>query len=242
MAASRTELLAELTAIADRLGRVPLPDELDERSDYDIESYRSAFGSWYAAISSAELEKPRGRRIPEEELLAELRRIGAELEKTPSTQDMTNQGGYGSTTYINRFGSWTAALEAAGFEPHADRQHRSTDELLAGIQQLAEKLGHPPTSREMDEQGAYSRVVYRNRFGSWNEALAAAGLDQRTKGTEIPRENLLEELRSLADDLDRPPKSTDMKGHGKYSHGVYRRRFGSWEEAVKAAELQFPRE
>ena len=215
-----------------------MPDELDERSDHDIESYRSVFGSWYAAIATAGLEKPRGRRLAEDELLAELRRLADELEKTPSMQDMTNQGGYGSATYTNRFGSWSAALEAAGLEPHADRRHRSTDELLTELQQLADELGHSPTSREMDEEGSYSRGVYRNRFNSWNDALVAAGLDRRTQGTKISRVDLLEELRRLADELERPPKTTDMDKYGKYSQGVYYRRFGSWGEALKSAGIE----
>ena len=233
MDASRTDLLAEIRSLADELGRGPFPDELEEQSEYSIESYRTEFGSWFAAISKAGLEKPSGKRIPEEELLAELRRLGAELEKTPSMQDMTRQGGYGSATYTNRFGSWTIALEASGFEPNADRKLRSTEDLINELQQLANKLGHPPTSREMDEKGAYSRVVYRNRFGSWNDALAAADLDQRTQGTKIPREDLLEEIRRLADELDRPPKSTEMEELGKFSQGVYNRRFGTWEEALQ---------
>lgn len=238
MGVSRTELLAEINSIADELGRAPLPDELDERSDHDIESYRSEFGSWYSAISTAGLEKPRGRRMPENELLAELRRLADELGKTPSMQDMTNQGGYGSATYTNRFGSWTTAIEAAGLEPYANRTHRSTEDLLTELQQLAEELGRPPTSREMDEKGTYSRVVYRNRFDSWNDALVAAGLDQRTQGTTISREDLLEELRRLADELERPPNTTDMEENGKYSQGVYYRRFGSWEEALKSAGIE----
>lgn len=238
MGAPRTDLLAEISSIADELGRAPLPDELDERSDHDVELFRSEFGSWYAAISTAGLEKPRGRRMPDDELLAELRRLADELEKTPSMQDMTNRGGYGSATYTNRFGSWSAALEAAGLEPHSDRKYRSTKDLLTELQQLAEELGHPPTSREMDEEGAYSRVVYRNRFNSWNDALVAAGLDQRTQGTKISRVDLLEELRRLADELERPPKTNDMEENGKYSQGVYYRRFGSWEEALEAAGIE----
>ena len=93
----------------------------------------------------------------------------------------------------------------------------------------------------MDEKGAFSRAVYRNRFDSWNNTLAAAGLNQLTQGTKVLRGDLLRELRRLADELDRPPKSTEMEEHNKYSQGVYNRRFGSWEEALEACGLDFQR-
>ena len=89
----------------------------------------------------------------------------------------------------------------------------------------------------MDEEGAYSRGVYRDRFGSWNEALEAGGFDERRHGTKIPREDLFEELGRLADELDRPPKTTDMGELGKYSPGVYLRRFGSWEKVLEDAGI-----
>ena len=89
----------------------------------------------------------------------------------------------------------------------------------------------------MDAEGAYSRGVYRDRFGSWNEALKAGGFDERSHGTKIPREDLIKELRRLADELNRPPKTPDMGELGKYSPGVYMRRFGSWEEVLKSAGI-----
>jgi hypothetical protein len=193
MAITAQKLLKEIQSVANDLGRTPMPEELDDQGEYEIEAYRHEFGSWYGAISKAGFEKPQQRRIPEEELLAELRRLGSELDKVPSEQDMTAEGGYGTSTYRKRFGSCSSALEEAGFDPHSDRRWRSKDELIAEMERLSEKYGRPPTSREMDEEGDYSRGVYRDRFGSWNEALEAGGFDERTHGTKIPREDLIGE-------------------------------------------------
>ena len=75
-----------------------MPEELDDKGEYDIEAYRREFGSWYSAISKAGFEKPQQRPVPEAELLAELRRLGSELDKVPSEQDMTDEGGYVTST------------------------------------------------------------------------------------------------------------------------------------------------
>lgn len=56
-------------------------------------------------------------RIPEEDLLDELRRLADELDKTPSGPDMAADGEYSPSTYRRRFGSWNGAIETAGLEP-----------------------------------------------------------------------------------------------------------------------------
>ena len=96
---STQELLQEIQDVAVELGRTPMPDELSTHGAYDSGVYQKEFGSWYGAISEAGLEKPPRRRIPENELLAELNRLGSKLDKVPSEQDMTNVGGYGTSTY-----------------------------------------------------------------------------------------------------------------------------------------------
>jgi len=46
-------------------------------------------------------------------LLAELHRVADELGEPPTFQEMSGVGSYASRTYAHRFGSWSAALEAA---------------------------------------------------------------------------------------------------------------------------------
>jgi len=54
------------------------------------------------------------------------------------------------------------------------------DDLLDAIRDLNEKTRNtPPTRDEMDDHGQYYGRSYRLRFGSWNEAVAAAGFEPR---------------------------------------------------------------
>jgi hypothetical protein len=237
MAVSRSDLLDELRVLADDLERTPLPDDIAETSEFSPEAYFGEFDSWYGAAIEADLERPVWASVPEKELLGDLHRLKRILDKMPSEQDVADRGGYGVSTYWSRFGSWNAAIEAAGWQPNPDRTHRSEEALHEELYRLRDELGHVPSSREMDAHGKFSRVTYRNRWGSWNEALEAAGLTPRTQAQKLSRTDLLDELRRLADDLGRVPTTTDMADHGAYSHSIYYARFDSWSAALEASGL-----
>jgi len=57
------------------------------------------------------------RRISEAQLLAEIDRLVDEFGRSPTTTEMDTVGAYSAGTYENRFGSWTEALQSAGYEP-----------------------------------------------------------------------------------------------------------------------------
>lgn len=113
---------------------------------------------------------------------------------------------------------------------------KSESDLLTALQSLATDLGRPPTRNEMESQGRYSATPYYRVFGSWPDALEAAGLTPQYRQA-ISDHELLIELQRLADELGRPPRQSDMEEQGKYSPTTYRRRFGSWLDARAAAGL-----
>jgi len=86
---------------------------------------------------------------------------------------MDTVGAYSAGTYENRFGSWTEALQSAGYEPV--KQHRiSEDAILDEISRLATETGTPPTASEMRSKGKFTVTIAQDRFelergvgGSW---------------------------------------------------------------------------
>lgn len=60
---------------------------------------------------------PRGPQYSDKELLDELRRLARLKGRTPIKRDMTEEGKHAHRTYHLRFGSWSAAVQAAGFSP-----------------------------------------------------------------------------------------------------------------------------
>ena len=121
-------------------------------------------------------------KIIEEDLIAELHRLADELGRLPTVREMNELGEYSHMPYVQRYGSWTEAVEAAGLEPNnPGRRDISEEELLDEIKRLAQELGRDPTCPEMDEYGKFSDATYVNRFGSWvaakNKALSEEVVD-----------------------------------------------------------------
>lgn len=228
------KLIAELQSIADQLGRPPSLREIDELSSYSRSTYQDRFGSWNDAVEEAGLEPRHSStaNIEDRELLEELDRLAENLNRTPRQRDMEQHGKYSVTTYQNRFGSWNDALRKADQQP-AKRWKVDRDDLLAELRQLGSRLGSSPTAAEMDEGGAFSSRVYLSEFGSWNEALEAAGYDPNQPDALSPAE-LQAELKRLTEELDRTPRKRDMIEYGEYSPEPYRRRFGSWNAALQS--------
>lgn len=110
--------------------------------------------------------------------------------------------------------------------------------LLSELKRLSDELGHIPRKEEIGEQGKGSGSVYQKRFGSWNEALTAAGFEPNTRWG-IPREDLLTELREVAEELGHPPTTSEMLEHGEFTTQPYRRVFGSWRTALQAADPDY---
>ncbi|WP_188884429.1 homing endonuclease associated repeat-containing protein [Halarchaeum grantii] len=173
--ASEEELIQSLVDLADRLEETPTVDQMDEEGDYWTSTYRNHFGSWDVALEKAGLERTEDK-ISKEELISELKRLGEELSSQPSREQMSNLGKYSESTYRRQFGSWTAALQAAGFDerPSVGGSRIPDDKLLSDLQDLAEKLDKKPTMDDMNEHGPHSPNTYVQRFGSWSAAIEIA--------------------------------------------------------------------
>lgn len=115
---SRNELIDELTACAERLGKSPTMREFaaDVQASIHPQTIVDHFGSWNTAKREAGL-MPR-RQATREELLMALRCLGDTLGRQPSANDIEKARGVvpSKGVYIREFGSVRAALEAAGFD------------------------------------------------------------------------------------------------------------------------------
>lgn len=164
-----------------------------------------------------------------------LQAVAAKLGKVPTVVDMHNHGPHHPKIYTDHYGSWEAALEAADLDPDEIGSKKYPDHvLLAELQRLDEELDHTPSRTDMNQMGKFSAKTYQNRFGSWNNAKQEAMLDTYGHSDD----DLLRELRRLADDLGRTPTTGDMQEHGEYGSVTYYRRFGGWGKALEEAGLQ----
>jgi hypothetical protein len=192
------QILAELAASAERLGRSPTMREFaaDPRARVHPQTVVEHFGSWNAAKRRAGLVAR--RFATKEELLLQLRALGDELGRTPTGRDLDEHRDRmpSKSLYWHSFGSLSNALRAAGFDVPA-RDERVERALVQG-ERLARRLGRLP--RLADWSRARQRrptmlsewQVYRlfaGDRGGWTtflfvlrERLARAGVEVDEKG------------------------------------------------------------
>ena len=116
--------------------------------------------------------KPWNRGITDQELLDDLRRVAQELGKaTLQYDEYPRYGRCASRIFETRFGSWNAALRAAGLEI-GRRQDISDLELFENMERVWALLGRQPRREEMTTPtSAFSKGTYERRFGGWRQAL-----------------------------------------------------------------------
>lgn len=112
-----------------------------------------------------------------------------------------------------------------------------SEELLDELHHLREELDETSSSTDMNNMGEYWTSTYQDHFGSWNNALREAGFEPN-QARKIPTDDLLNELTRLARNLNKTPTRDQMDEMGKYYGKSYRRRFGSWSDAVRQAGLE----
>jgi Homing endonuclease associated repeat len=152
---SDEQILEALRASAERLGRSPTMKEFaaDPGAGMHPQTVIEHFGTWNAAKRAAGL-MPR-RFATRDELVAELRRLGEELGRTPTARDLDERRGTmpSKSLYWHTFGSLSTALRAAGFDV-AVGEERLERAIVQGAA-LARSLGRLP------------------RFGDWQAARRA---------------------------------------------------------------------
>lgn len=141
---------------------------------------------------------------------------------------------------LKRFGSWNAALRAAGSD--RPRPKPVTDaQIIEALRAYHREHGVSPRDADWRARGLRpNNVTISSRFGSWNGALYAAGLPARTIRVDWRDEDILVALKRYARDHGRPPRAADRVGlSGLYpSPALVITRFGSWSTALRAAWLE----
>lgn len=249
---TRDELLEALRSLARKTGRSPRIVDLKEADGFpSVNQYLSAFGSWNKAKEAAGLQtfrkEGRGEPYSDEELLNKLRELDRHTDGLVTKEDMQEAEETPSAiTYQRRFGSWNKAKKLAGLEtiqPDETKPQYSDEELLAMLRTLSRKLGRSVTIPDLERAEGYPEPsTFEQRFGSWNKAKKAAGLETFSRGerrTQYSREELLEKLRQLADEREETITRSDVdEAENVPSTTTYTRRFGSWKNAKRLAGIK----
>lgn len=167
----------------------------------------------------------------DDELLDNLKTLASKVGHSPTAQDLKDSSlGVSYMTYFNRFGSWNNAKKLVGLPQ--SKQRSTKKEMIADLKQLAKEIKHIPSEAECNAC-EYTRcaITYRKKFGSWKDALKAAGLLNRNYKGELIR---------LSKQLGHTPSCTECdQGAYTASSSAYIRKYGSWKKALSAAGLPY---
>jgi len=238
---STQELVESVHKFADHLGRPPTASEVNDDSEYTVglNTYTRRFGSWNETLERCGLKVNEQKGYDDTYLIEKLQDLHHRLGTVPTQADLADDDETPSLSpYQNIFGSWNDALRAAGLEP--TQQHRiSDDELIDELTTLAAELGRPPRYQEIsDRDDTFSTTAYERAFGSFTDALRAAGLPVNFRA-RVDRDYLIDQLRELADELGRTPQYDDLEEYPTYpSTWPYLCEFDSWNEALREAGFE----
>lgn len=245
-AITETELLDELRTLAGKLLRHPRTSDMEEYGAYSPQTYQDRFGSWPEALAAAGIADLIAPVLSDEEVLTALQAVPSEAQtdSPPTQEQVQTHGEYSPWLYIDRFESWIAALDAAGFEIYPrvtpDACSATTEELQTSLQRIARTINRTPTAAEMDRYGEYTSLIYQAEFGSWEAAVEAAELapPAASRRAVYPEAELLDHLRDVAAELGRAPTVTEMNERDGPTALTYQHRYGSWNAALTEAGVE----
>jgi hypothetical protein len=139
------------------------------------------------------------KEFSEERLLAGVRAVAERVGRAPRCGDYKRLGkplGLASfSTVCIRFGSWSAAVEAAGFEhaaPNRSRRRRWDERACwEALGRVSDELGDLPRYQRYDQLASSrddlpSGAMLRQRLGPWSQIAAA--LRERRGADGVPQE------------------------------------------------------
>ena len=197
---SDEEILEELQACAERLGRSPTMKEFadDPGTKVHPQTVIEHFGSWNKAKRLAGLV-PR-RFATRNELLGLLEELGRRLGRVPTAKDVDANRGWmpSKSLYWHTFGSLTNALREAGFDVPVGEER--LERAVQQGAQLARKLGRLPKfadwaeARRRDPSLLTEWQVYRMfdaRRGAWSTFQFLVRGRLREGGATVERDGKL---------------------------------------------------
>jgi hypothetical protein len=186
---SDASLLAEIRRVAAEIGSDVITEAaFDKRAKVSSSTVRRRFGGWEAALEAAglrdryggpsltaKLKRQDGRRMSDEDLVNELRRVGDRLGVEELTQaDFNSHSSISSKTIITRLGSWHLALQRVGLRLSIRGRRHSEEEYFENLLTVWTHYGRQPKYREMDSwPSTIPAGAYEAKWGGWTKALVA---------------------------------------------------------------------
>jgi hypothetical protein len=183
-------------------------------------------------------------------LLAEIKRVLRKCGtgRAPSHKEFNRMSRVHSGTIVEHFGTWEAAMRAAGVD--YARSRVATSDLENDLRGVLEAAGGKYFTQEFYIQagGHYSVKTLKNRMrcSTWQELLEKVLCVRPVrriivKKARVPRpsvEELLGEFQRVSEELGRRPTYDEFRSGSRIGIKAYETKFGSWPGAVSALSAQ----
>lgn len=182
-------LLAELRRVADLVpGRSFSRTEFDKLSRTSSSTIVRRLGGWQEALQRAglgdrysgkpvteKMRQQRGKTLTKDEIVAALRRVAAKVGTDVITVEHLKRSDLLSQrAVVSRFGTWRAAVEAAGLSLSNMGRRWTDDDYYENLLMVWTHYGRAPKYGEMDlEPSQISSGGYAAKFGGWGRAKQA---------------------------------------------------------------------
>lgn len=119
-----------------------------------------------------------------------------------------------------------------------------TKNYYKDILRVANSLGKTAitTKEYVNSGGKYYYSTIQRRFGGWLNALNKCGItpnDKQEKTRGIDLADMVKDLQDVANKLGKKTfTTTEYSQYGKYSRDIFKRKFGSWNNALKESGLE----
>ena len=209
----RSQLMTDLKMVGEMVDGAVWPRDIAFFCRYSIPSYLAVFGTLQAAFAEADLKENHLPRsvvrwdeawdpIFEDALtfVKALRQEFEEIGEAPTMAEMREAGTSAQQCY-EYYDTWRDALLAAGIPPgkRSPRTSGTKKELIEELQNLAEELGYPPKTTDIDKHGKFGLSSYYKYYSNWQSALADAGLTSRESSATAERQDATAESGPTSD-------------------------------------------
>jgi hypothetical protein len=238
---SEEAVLDDLEVVAEETDGPISKAVYDEYGSYHPSTVQRRCGSLFEALWELDLEHRINKapnNVDDRYIIEDIQRVAEEIGQVPSRDEYDEKGIFSDWLAENRFGSWTAAREAAGLDGGPTKNEYIPEaDLTDELQRVADKVGESPSQKQFNTHGKWTHQVVYERFGSWNNGLKACGLDTQ-RDDRIPDEQLLSDIRRVAEVVGSVPSQHDYHERGEHGLSVVKRRFGNWATAVRKAGFE----
>jgi len=107
-------------------------------------------------------------------------------------------------------------------------RNQNKELVVAAIRDVAARLGRVPASREFGSLSGISLWQVTGLFGTYGNAIRAAGLEPIQRGVKVHAAALLEDWGKVVRKVGAVPTRGQYKEAGRYSPDCYTGRFESW--------------